>query len=60
MDRRSFLKTGVCAAVVGAAGGASGEAADAVANPSPGAATPAILASYTAEDHRRQLENISV
>ncbi len=60
MRRRDFLTTGVLAAAAGAAaaipaGITPGAASD--VRPSPASA---ILASYTAADHRRRLENIGL
>ncbi len=57
MDRRVFLKTSTGAAVTGGIGGVvsvsqAGQTAGAHSN------APAVLKSYTAEDHRRRLENI--
>lgn len=65
MDRRSFLKTGATAAAAGAALSLPAntvQAADsAAAKTLAGASkTPAILASYTAEDHRRRLKNVAL
>ncbi len=65
MDRRQFFKTGATAAAAGAA--LSLPTTTAVADGSPAARptdgafkTSAILVSYTADDHRRRLRNISV
>jgi hypothetical protein len=62
MHRRDFLKTGVQAAMVGAAVSVPARpdavvAGEACATRS--ANVPAVLASYTAEDHRRRLQNIA-
>jgi hypothetical protein len=67
MQRRDFLKTGVHVAgvTVGISTGVA-LAAESRPSPSPGtchpglAGTPAILKSYTAEDHRRRLANIAI
>lgn len=62
MDRRQFFKTGVAAAAAGAAVSLPTGAAPAVESRSakPDAAkAPAILVSFTAEDHRRRLKNIA-
>jgi hypothetical protein len=65
MDRRAFLKSTVQAAAVGtavsAAAGDDSLAPVAAAKPAapPVAAAAAILARYTADDHRRRLENIA-
>jgi hypothetical protein len=61
MDRRSFLKT----TTLGTAGGgmvcglARGAQDVGAAPKGPGATAPAVVARYTAEDHRRRLENIA-
>ncbi len=65
MDRRQFFQTGAKAAVAGAAVSLpvnTVQAADApAARPAAGAfKTPAILVSYTAEDHRRRLANAGI
>ena len=64
MDRREFLKTGVTTAAAGTISLSANtiEAADAaVAGAGAGAfKTPAILASYTAQDHRRRLTNVGL
>ncbi len=65
MDRRQFLKTTVQGAAAGAAISlpantilaAQSPAADPAAA---GSAAPAILVSYTAEDHRRRLTNVGI
>ncbi len=65
MDRRQFFKTGATAAAAGAAVSLpinTVQAADSpAAKTAAGASkTPAILASYTAEDHRRRLSNVGI
>jgi hypothetical protein len=69
MQRRDFLRTGVQAAAAGAVASVSSRSAVAAAgvsgspdasNAANTADTPAILKSYTAEDHRRRLQNIAV
>ena len=68
MNRRQFFRSGVTAAVTGAAVSTLGfpmrdvQAADFRASGAGGGAatTPAILASYTAEDHRRRLTCIGL
>ena len=63
MHRRDFLKTGVQAAAMGAAvsvSAHSGLAAESTAGVTSTAQTAAVLKSYTAEDHRRRLQNIGV
>ena len=57
MDRRQFFKAGAQAAVVGAAVSAPLRSSPAAGGPTGESATGAILKSYTAEDHRRRLEN---
>lgn len=62
MDRRAFFKTGATVAAAGAAiSGAGIHAADSpTAKPASGPSKPpAILMSYTADDHRRRLMNIA-
>ena len=59
MDRRQFLKAGAGTTVAGAAFSASIErAAHAAAAKPSETGTPAILATFNAEDHRRRLVNI--
>ena len=65
MDRRQFFQTGAKAAVAGAAVSLpvnTVQAADApAARPAAGTfKTPAILVSYTSEDHRRRLANAGI
>ncbi|NUQ63498.1 MAG: twin-arginine translocation signal domain-containing protein [Pirellulales bacterium] len=57
MDRRTFLKTSTVAAVAGTTGGAAVPSQAAPTRP-PQSAASAVLKSYTADDHRRRLENI--
>ena len=63
MNRREFLQSGVKGAAAGAAISLSSKPlqgdspAAKIANPSSG---PAILVSYTAEDHRRRLANVGI
>ncbi|MDX9975237.1 MAG: alpha-amylase family protein [FCB group bacterium] len=58
MKRRDFLKTGVYGGAAGlVAAGTSAGSAEAAPNP-PDALAPAVLRSYTAEDHRRRMESI--
>ncbi|MEZ6076955.1 MAG: hypothetical protein R3C56_15195 [Pirellulaceae bacterium] len=63
MQRRDFLKTGIQTTAVGAAGSipayASLVAAEACEDASPARAS-AVMGSYTAEDHRRRLQNIGL
>jgi len=60
MDRRTFLKTSTGAAVAGgiSATGAIAKEESASLRSSTPFSAPAVLKSYTAEDHRRRLENI--
>ena len=60
MHRRDFLKSGSGAAVVGTAAFSETivRAAAAAESETAATGTPAILASYNSEDHRRRLENI--
>jgi hypothetical protein len=59
MKRRDFLRTGVGAAgLIGTASGSANAAAPQTASNAIAKETPAILKSYTAEDHRRRLESI--
>ena len=65
MDRRQFFKTGAGVAAAGAAFSLpinSSQAGDApAARTAAGVSkTPAILVSYTAEDHRRRLANVGI
>ncbi|NOX54975.1 MAG: hypothetical protein GXP27_11175, partial [Planctomycetes bacterium] len=62
MDRREFIKAGTTAAAAGAAVCLPinpTQAADGRGTESAAGASPAILASYTAQDHRRRLQNIA-
>jgi len=56
MDRRDFFKLGVQAAVAGAVVSRGTDAAEPAARPRAGG--PAVLTGYSAEDHRRRLENV--
>jgi hypothetical protein len=56
MHRRDFLMTGVQAAAIGAAVSLPADTATAAGD----SAAPAVLASYTAADHRRRLQNIAI
>jgi len=58
MDRRGFFRAGAHAAVAGAI--VAGPSGPAQAAPRAGAGTPAILAGYSAADHRRRLENVGL
>ncbi len=60
MDRRQFFKTGAQAAVAGAVVSAPVRSSLAADSPVGDSGTGAILKSYTAEDHRRRLENIGI
>ena len=65
MDRREFFKTGVAAATAGAAVSIPNSSMRAAAAPATqiataAAATPAIMKTYTADDHRRRLTNIAI
>jgi len=57
MDRRAFLKTSTGAAVAGSISGAVAVSQGGQTS-LPYSGTPAVLKTYTAEDHRRRLENI--
>ncbi len=57
MDRRVFLKTSTGAAVTGSIGGMVSVSQAGETQPLHSGAPP-VLRSYTAEDHRRRLENI--
>jgi hypothetical protein len=60
MNRRDFLKTSAGSTLIGAAvSQATGTAAE-PASQHPKAASPAILTTYAAEDHRRRLRNIAL
>lgn len=60
MHRREFLKSSVAAAAAGGAlAAAHSPVASAGAAELNGSGTPAVLAAYTADDHRRRLENIA-
>lgn len=59
MHRRDFLRTGV-PAVLGSAAVGSSSAGVAVAGTAGASTAPSILKNYTAEDHRRRLQNIKV
>jgi len=58
MHRRDFLKTGIQTAAVGAAVSVPMNYAQATAGAASSANTSAVMKSYTAEDHRRRLQNI--
>ena len=61
MNRRDFLKAGGAATTVGALiPGISGSAAEIAAVKATKAASPAIVATYSAEDHRRRLKNVAI
>ncbi len=65
MDRRDFFKTGVKAVAAGAALAAPATVNQASGSPAAetaagGSKAPAILFSYTADDHRRRLANIGI
>ena len=60
MHRREFLKTGAQAAVAGSMVSSLASTSVAAVSSSQSAGTPAILKDYTADDHRRRLENIGV
>ena len=65
MNRRQFFQTSVKAAATGAAISLPLNTTPAAGSRTPtsagsAAGAPAILASYTAEDHRRRLQNIAV
>lgn len=55
MDRRSFLQTSAVAALA-----ARGSACQAAGAPPPRSTEPTLLASYTADDHRRRLTNLKL
>lgn len=59
MDRRSFLKASAGAGVVGGVAHAAPGAVPAPPKKAP-PATPAVIASYSAADYRRRLENIAL
>ena len=58
MDRRHFFKAGAQAAVAGATVSAPVLCSAAAESPGDDSTAAAILKSYTAEDHRRRLDNI--
>jgi hypothetical protein len=60
MNRRDFLRTGVQAAAAGVAVSASAGPLPAASGPTGPAAPPSVLNGYTAEDHRRRLENVAI
>jgi hypothetical protein len=65
MNRRDFFKTGTKAAAAGAAMSLPLSVPQATGAPAAGGAAasstaPAILATYTAEDHRRRLKNVAL
>lgn len=60
MHRRDFLKTGVQAAAVSTVAAIPASPAVAAASTSRAAPAAAILSCYTAEDHRRRLQNIGL
>ncbi len=58
MDRRAFLKTSTGAAVAGSLGGVVTVSQGEETSP-PHSDAPAVLKGYSAEDHRRRLENVA-
>ena len=61
MNRRDFLKAGGAATTAGALiPGNPSSAAEIAAVKAAGAASPAIFAAYSAEDHRRRLKNVAI
>jgi hypothetical protein len=60
MDRRNFLKAGIHAATAGSVASASICCAESAVLNGDDKAAPAILKTYTAEDHRRRLQNIGI
>jgi Domain of unknown function (DUF6259) len=60
MNRREFFKNGARTAVLGALTATERSARADAAPPGNTALTPAVLKSYTAEDHRRRLQNIAL
>lgn len=59
MDRRQFIATGTLATLGAGMGSASRASGPDKGTPTAGRAdTPAVLGAYTADDHRRRLENI--
>lgn len=60
MHRRDFLKTGAQAAVVGSVLSAHPGTSSAAVSSASAADTPAIVNRYSADDHRRRLQNIGV
>ncbi|MFH1920624.1 MAG: twin-arginine translocation signal domain-containing protein, partial [Planctomycetota bacterium] len=60
MKRRDFLKTSAQAALAGAAAAASVRPVSAAEGDAGEAHAASILKSYSAEDHRRRLQNIGV
>jgi len=59
MHRRDFLKTGVQAAVAGSVLSSAASDGWAAASSASAAGAPPIVNRYTAEDHRRRLQNIA-
>jgi hypothetical protein len=60
MKRREFLQTGLGAGLLGVAGPAAPVLADPADGKRPASqAIPAVLSTYTAEDHRRRLKSIA-
>ncbi len=60
MRRRDFLKSGARGAVVGAAVTACSSEGSAAVSRASAAGVPAILNRYTADDHRRRLQNVGI
>jgi len=60
MDRRRFFKAGLQTAALAAVAQTSPYTVAAADTPTTDHATPAILTSYTADDHRRRLQNIAL
>lgn len=60
MNRREFFKAGTHATLLGAAASTGASAIAASDTPKANTAAPAVLGRYTAEDHRRRLQNIAL
>ena len=60
MNRREFFKTGTQAAILGTLSATERSASADAGPPKSAALTPAVLKGYSAEEHRRRLQNIAL
>ncbi|MFA5193576.1 MAG: hypothetical protein WC740_22940, partial [Verrucomicrobiia bacterium] len=60
MNRREFFKTGTQAAILGTLSATERSARADASPPKDTVFTPAVLKSYSAEEHRQRLQNIAI